>query len=123
MESIYNFFLHIVNTLPPWAAWGIVGFLLSVTFTQMAKFALPLVWPPKTRHRMTQGIAFTVAFATIAIMVKPPVGLVVALLVGFWSPMAYWLLRVVVLHHFPWLKDAFSGDVRGTIFGERREHK
>lgn len=123
MESVYNFLLHVYNTLPPPVAVALWAWAMSSTVTQVLKFMLPLEWNPKGRRYVAIYTAFFAAFLTAVVMMPTGIGCLVGVTMGVWSPLFYALTIAIVGHIFPWLADVLSGDVRGMIFGERREHK
>lgn len=123
MEAVYNFVLHVFQTMPPPLAACLIGWAFSISVTQFVKFVFPLEWPSKTRAMFTRFVAFVAALGGTYAYLMTPTGLLLGFMVGVWSPFAYWGVLAIVGHFFPWLKDAFSGDVRGVVFGDKRENR
>lgn len=120
MTAIYDFLLHVSGTAPAWLIACLLAWAVSISVTQPLKFLMPLSANPALREWIAQGAAFLSAFFTVAYLVKPPVGILLGVVVGIWSPVAFYLLMRVLERRFPWAADILSGDVRGTLFERRR---
>ena len=123
MESIYKFLLEVNNTLPPWAIAGLAGWLVSWGVVQGVKFLFPVSWEPLLRKEAAQLMATGTAFITTLVIMPTYGGLLVALIAGLWSPISYAILMGVLFRYVPWLADILSGDVRGTLIGEKKENR
>lgn len=113
---------HVLDTMPPWLAAFLLGWLTSVAVTQMVKFLLPRGWWAELREDLTRFVAFMAA-ALPALFYVGQAGygslgmLLQAVITGVWAPLAYALL-VAWLRRRPglaWIADVLSGDVRGVI--------
>lgn len=120
MTAIYDFFLHVFSTVPPWLVACLLGWVMSFTVTQPLKFLLPLNWHPEHREEIAQLVAFVTGLAVTWYLLRTPVGLLLGIVVGVWSPLAYFLTILLIERRFPWLADLLSGDVRGKLLGPIR---
>lgn len=123
MNAIYDFALRVADTFPPWALAMLLGWLVSIGVTQPLKFVMPLAWPAETRARVAWVVAFGSAFGTTLYLYQNPLGIILAVIVGLWSPTAYAILVAFLRHRWPWAADVLSGDVRGILTGQRRENR
>lgn len=129
MKTIWDTAMHILGTMPPWLAAGLIGWIGSIAFTQPIKFLMPLRWDSEARAVAARVLASLSAFAFTALgyaAVAPGASgaavLLTAMLTALWSPMAYSLL-VRGLRQYPrtaWIADVLSGDVRGVLSGQPR---
>ena len=119
MTGFYDFFLHVLSTMPVAVQAILLGWAVSITITQPLKFAMPLRWRPATRARIARIVAFLTAFLTCLIWDPVPFGAVLGFMVGVWSPGIYWLGMKIVNRQWPWLSDVMSGDVRGILIGKK----
>jgi hypothetical protein len=129
MTGIWNFALHVLNTLPPWLAACLIGWAGSIAITQPAKFVMPLRWDGETRAIVARVLASLSAFVvtglaylTVAPEAPGAAVLLAAMLTGIWSPIAYALLVGGLRTHprTAWAADVLSGDVRGVLAGKPR---
>lgn len=129
IQSAWNTALHILATLPPWLAAGLIGWVGSIAFTQPLKFLMPLGWDSETRAVTARVLASLSAFGFTVLgyqAVAPDASgaavIVTALLTALWSPMAYSLLVRGLRRHprTEWIADVLSGDVRGVLAGKPR---
>lgn len=129
MESIWNFIINALNTMPHWLAAILVGWAISFGFAQaFKKYALPISWDANFRSNVTRILAALTAFApAAAYMVEHDQGVVATALAGLgaalWSPMAAAMLQAILKRFAPWLADALSGDVRGVVHGPKTENR
>ena len=124
MTAIYDFLLHVNNTVPPWVVAALLGWLVSITITQAIKFAMLLHWDALLREGVARLVAFGSAAFTVIWLMPTFEGLILALAVGVWSPLAFWLLMKSLDGRFPGARDFLSGDVRGFMGkGETRENR
>jgi hypothetical protein len=115
MTAIYDFLLHVNGTAPAWLVAALLGWLMSISITQALKFAFPLHKDPLDRRMWTVVLAFLSAFLTVLWVLPTLNGFVLALAVGVWSPLAFWLLMRVIEKRLPGVADFLSGDVRGVM--------
>lgn len=121
MTTSWNTLLHVLNTMPAWLAAVLVGWAISVGFTQGLKFALPVRWCPDGRELTARIVAFLSAALPAWLYyagqdgAQPMAGFLVAIGSGFWSPLAFAILQAVLRRFAPWLADALSGDKRGVV--------
>lgn len=123
MEDMIESVLGIYNRLPFPVIACLLGWLVSVGITQPVKFALPLNWYPRTRQIIAQGVAFASAFLTVYGLIVSPTGIVLGVIVGLWSPIAYAVAINLLEERYPRLTDILSGDVRGVMKGDVRENR
>jgi cell division protein FtsW (lipid II flippase) len=114
IRSAWDLLTHVVSTSPIWFWPMLASLLLSVLVTQAAKPNLPERLSSKERHRLTQLVAFVIALA-ISMLLWPPElhwkhGIVVGSIVGLASPAIYPLLRNIIAHRWPHMRDWLSGD-------------
>lgn len=129
MESIWNFIINALNTMPHWLAAILVGWSISFGFAQaFKKYAMPISWDPTFRSGLTRILAALSAFVpAVGYMVEHDQALVATILAGIgaalWSPMAAAMLQAILKRFAPWLADALSGDVRGAVHGPKVENR
>lgn len=112
LSDFWTFFLRVVETAPVgvWAA--LAGTLAAWGVTQRAKFLIPYELSHVRRRTLSQAIAFAVGFG-IALLIWPSRGgAILALLVGLWSPLLWWLFTRWLSRRNPELRDKLSQDVR-----------
>lgn len=120
MIAIYDAFLHVVDTFPPWLLALAMGWIVSATATHFLKFRLPFSVRPSHRAWVTRAIAFVTAAATTYALLPTRMGVLLAVLMGLWSPVFYRLFIVTIQNRYPKAADILSADVRGTLFGRYR---
>lgn len=129
ITSAWNTLLHVLNTLPPWLAAGLIGWSGSIAVTQPVKFLMPLGWDSEMRAVAARVLASLSAFAftvlgysAIAPGASGAALMLVALLTAVWSPIAFALLLAGLRRHprTAWAADVLSGDVRGVLAGKPR---
>lgn len=123
MKTIYDFILHIYNTLPPPVAVMLVGWAMSISMTQPLKFLMPLKWRADDREIVAQLVAFLSGFGTVMYLMPTAMGFFLGTVIGIWSPLAFFILMLMIEKRWPKVKDFMSGDIRGTLIGQRRENK
>lgn len=120
MTAIYDFLLHVFGTVPAPIVACLLGWAMSFTVTQPLKFFLPLHWHPETREGIAQCVAFVTGLCVTVFLMQTWVGFFLGVMVGIWSPLAYYLTILLIERRFPWLADILSGDVRGKLLGPIR---
>lgn len=123
MNELFDYIGDLYGRLPFPVIACLAGWAVSIGLTQPVKFLLPLNWYPKSRQVITQGIAFASAFLVVHGMVPGGQGVILGLITGLWSPMAYSLAIRLLENRYPALADILSGDVRGTMKGDVRENR
>lgn len=119
MQTVFDFIMHALSSLPGWLAAILVGWAVSVGVTQAVKFLLPLSIYHGYREQATRLVAMLSAAIPAGLtfgMVggKPPEAVLwVAIGAGLWSPLAFAILQAVLKRYAPWLADVLSQDVRG----------
>ncbi len=112
LKSGYDFFLHITSSAPP-PLWAIVlSLLVSMVFTQWAKFWFPLAWPTRARAAFAQAIAFATGFGACTALWPTLYGGFVGVVIGCASPTLYAIAVRVVGIKYPSIRDLLSADVR-----------
>lgn len=120
MNATLQALLSAFDALPPLARAALIAWAVSITSTQPLKFLLPLAWSSRARNAVAQAAAFGSALGAMVAQVPTTEGWLVGLLVGVWSPAAYYLFIRLIEKRAPWLADALSADVRGVLLGQRR---
>lgn len=128
IEKTWNAGLRMLDSMPPWLAAFIVGWVASIAITHAFKYTLPLSWWAEIREGLTRGVAVLSAMlpAGFYYAEQPDTSLTGLLLVmvitGGWSPLAYallvaWLRRS---EKRAWIADVLSGDKRGVLAAKLR---
>lgn len=116
----YDSIMSAINSLPNWA----LAFIGAWIITQTLKFALPIEWASDIRSLMTRLIAFTSATILMIFIAGTASKIVVlGMFVGLATPLASAVISKTANHFWPWLGDILSGDVRGSIVGEKKENR
>jgi len=123
MEAIYKSILSMFTATPLWVVGLLSGLMLSWLVVQGVKFLFPIEWPPENRRQGAQFIAFATGFMTAVYVMGWPTGAMVGLFAGFGSPVVYAYLMKFLNWKYPAFADVLSGDIRGTLIGEKKENK
>lgn len=120
MAKMFAEWLQVILSIPR-PVWAVLaGMLMAWAITQRIKFLLDPELPAVKRQRFTQVAAFLAgALTTLLVWSVHPDGLkaswdgvIVAALVGLWSPASYWLLVRWFGKRYPELRERLSQDVR-----------
>lgn len=84
----------------------VLGILMTLVFTQFAKFCLVKTWP----DWIVRVIAFTFGFGATFFIVPDVPGFILASIVGFASPWLYPVLTRWIYHRWPWWRAILSRD-------------
>lgn len=127
MTAAWNFFVHVLGTMPIWLAAFLVGWAMSVSITHGFKFILPVSMPDWLREDLTRFVAFMsgaipsgwwaadAGYGILGVSVQ-------AVVTGVWSPVAFallmaWLRRT---ERWAWVADVLSADKRGVLAAKLR---
>lgn len=121
---------HVLDTMPPWLAAFLLGWLTSVAVTHAFKFTMPLAWWPELREDMTRFVAFVAAATPAMFYVGAagygPLGMALqAIITGVWAPLAYALLIAYLRRggRESFIADVLTGDKRGVLAAKLRGEK
>ena len=118
MNEILDAIRQFWAAIPVEARVCLLAWLCSAGATQWFKFQLPLTWSPLLRGTLVRLVAFGVGAGVVLLLIKGALAYVLAAIVGFWSPIAYPLLVIIIEDRFPFLADLMSGDIRGVLKGD-----
>lgn len=128
IEKTWNAGLRMLDSMPPWLAAFIVGWVASIGITHAFKYMLPVRWWAEIREGLTRAMAVLAAMVPAAIYYAEQPGtsltglMLVMVITGAWSPLAYalamaWLRRS---EKRAWIADVLSGDKRGVLAAKLR---